>query len=217
MPGWAESRSSTVRSISPAPTRSTTDTATCATTRPARARSDREDPTVAPPSLSAAARPTRPGSAGSRPKSRPVRTPSPRPKTSTVPSSTRRSGRFPRGTMLALVLSPATERVAPARQGVVADRAVRLEVAVKEPGRFPGGWAYFDFGDGAAGVTARPMPPERCALPRGARGAGPRLRAVLSAAARRRRRCLADLQFERYSIGTRRTPYITIAQSETRP
>jgi len=71
--------------------------------------------------------------------------------------------------MLALVLSPATERVAPAQQGVFADRAVRLEVAVKEPGRFPGGWAYFDFGDGAAGVTARLMPPERCALPRGAR------------------------------------------------
>jgi hypothetical protein len=75
----------------------------------------------------------------------------------------RRSGRFPPGTMLALVMSPATERVAPARQGVFADRAVRLEVAVKDPGRFPGGWAYFDFGDGAPGVTARPLPPERCA------------------------------------------------------
>jgi Cytochrome P460 len=76
---------------------------------------------------------------------------------------TRRSGRFPAGTMLALVLAPATERVAPARQGVFADRAVRLEVAVKDPGRFPGGWAYFDFGAGEAGSTARPLPPERCA------------------------------------------------------
>jgi hypothetical protein len=75
----------------------------------------------------------------------------------------RRSGRFPPGTMLALVMSPATERVAPARQGVFADRAVRLEVAVKDPGRFADGWAYFDFGDGAPGVTARPLPPERCA------------------------------------------------------
>ncbi len=75
----------------------------------------------------------------------------------------RRSGRFPTGTMLALVIAPATERVAPARQGVFADRAVRLEVAVKDPARFPGGWAYFDFGDAAPAATARALPPERCA------------------------------------------------------
>jgi hypothetical protein len=76
---------------------------------------------------------------------------------------TRRSGRFPPGTMLALVLAPATARVAPARQGVFADRALRLEVAVKDPGRFPGGWAYFDFGAGQAGSTAQALPPARCA------------------------------------------------------
>jgi hypothetical protein len=76
---------------------------------------------------------------------------------------TRRSGRFPPGTMLALVLAPATERVAPARHGVFADRAIRLEVAVKDPGRFPGGWAYFDFGAAEPGSTARAFPPERCA------------------------------------------------------
>ena len=75
----------------------------------------------------------------------------------------RRTGRFPRGTMLALVMAPATERVAPARQGVFADRAVRLVVAVKDPERFPGGWAYFDFGAAEAGTTARAFPPERCA------------------------------------------------------
>jgi hypothetical protein len=75
----------------------------------------------------------------------------------------RRTGRFPRGTMLALVMAPATARVAPARQGVFADRVTRLEVAVKDPGRFPGGWAFFFFGAGVAGPTARAFPPERCA------------------------------------------------------
>jgi hypothetical protein len=74
-----------------------------------------------------------------------------------------RTGRFPRGTMLALVLAPAAERVAPAREGSFADRPVRLELAVKDPGRFPGGWAYFDFGAAPPGATARALPPERCA------------------------------------------------------
>ncbi|HKU61318.1 MAG TPA: cytochrome P460 family protein [Gemmatimonadales bacterium] len=76
---------------------------------------------------------------------------------------TRRSGRFPPGTMLALVLAPAAARVSPARQGVFADRATRLEVAVKDPARFPGGWGYFDFGAAEAGATARAIPAERCA------------------------------------------------------
>jgi hypothetical protein len=64
--------------------------------------------------------------------------------------------------MLALLLAPAGERVAPARDGLFADRPVRLEVAVKDPARFPGGWAYFDFGPAQPGATARPFPPERC-------------------------------------------------------
>jgi hypothetical protein len=75
----------------------------------------------------------------------------------------RRTGRFPRGTMLALVLAPAAERVAPARDGIFADRAVQLKLAVKDPERFPGGWAYFDFDAAPPGATARPLPPERCA------------------------------------------------------
>jgi hypothetical protein len=74
----------------------------------------------------------------------------------------RRTGRFPRGTMLALSLAPAGERVPPARDGVFADRAVQLKVAVKDPGRFPGGWAYFDFGAAPPGAIARPLPRERC-------------------------------------------------------
>jgi len=75
----------------------------------------------------------------------------------------RRTGRFPPGTMLALALAPAAARVPPARDGVFADRAAALKLAVKDPARFPGGWAYFDFGAAPAGATARALPPERCA------------------------------------------------------
>ena len=74
----------------------------------------------------------------------------------------RRTGRFPRGTMLALALSPAAARVPPARDGIFADRAVQLKVAVKDPPRFPGGWAYFDFDAAPPGATARALPRERC-------------------------------------------------------
>jgi hypothetical protein len=74
----------------------------------------------------------------------------------------RRTGRFPAGTMFALVAAPPAERTAPARRGLVADTPVGLELAVKDPARFPGGWAYFDFGDGASVAAARPLPRERC-------------------------------------------------------
>jgi hypothetical protein len=67
----------------------------------------------------------------------------------------RRTGRFPAGTMLALSL-------APARDGVFADRALQLKVAVKDPARFPGGWGYFDFDVAPPGATARALPQERC-------------------------------------------------------
>jgi hypothetical protein len=52
--------------------------------------------------------------------------------------------------------------VPPARDGVFADRALQLKVAVKDPARFPGGWAYFDFDAAPPGATARPLPRERC-------------------------------------------------------
>src|SRR5690349_4156838 len=74
----------------------------------------------------------------------------------------RRTGRFPTGTMLALSLAPAAARVPPARDGVFADRAEQLKVAVKDPARFPGGWGYFDFDVAPPGATARPLPQERC-------------------------------------------------------
>jgi hypothetical protein len=77
-------------------------------------------------------------------------------------AAVRRGGRFPPGTMLALSLAPAAARVPPARDGVFADRAVQLKLAVKDPARFPRGWAYFDFDSAPRGATARPLPRERC-------------------------------------------------------
>lgn len=75
----------------------------------------------------------------------------------------RRNGRFPPGTIFALVAAPPRARVAPARQGVYAEAPVRVELAVKDPARFTEGWAYFDFGAGVPGATARPLPSARCA------------------------------------------------------
>jgi len=75
----------------------------------------------------------------------------------------RRTGRFPDGTMLALVIRSPAARVAPARTGRVAGGLVGIEMAVKDTARFAGGWAYFDFGQRGPGASARPFPPERCA------------------------------------------------------
>lgn len=74
-----------------------------------------------------------------------------------------RTGRFPEGTMLALTLHSPRERVAPARQGLFEGERMRLEIALKDTRRYPGGWAYFDFGAGTTASPARPLPREACA------------------------------------------------------
>jgi hypothetical protein len=75
----------------------------------------------------------------------------------------RRSGGFPDGTMLALVIRSPAARTAPARGGQVAGALAAVEMAVKDSARFAGGWAYFDFGRRGAGAAARPLPRQRCA------------------------------------------------------
>jgi hypothetical protein len=72
-----------------------------------------------------------------------------------------RTGRFRSGTMLALAIRHPRRRVPPSRAGWTEGALAAMEVAVKDPRRFPGGWAYFDFG--AASDTARALPRERCA------------------------------------------------------
>ncbi len=71
-----------------------------------------------------------------------------------------RTRRFRDGTMLALSIRRPSHRVPPSRAGWTEGELAALELAVKDPGRFPGGWAYFDFGRDAA--TARALPASRC-------------------------------------------------------
>jgi hypothetical protein len=71
-----------------------------------------------------------------------------------------RTRRFPDGTMLALSIREPARRVPPSRVGWTEGSFAALELAVKDSGRFPGGWAYFDFGRDAA--TARALPATRC-------------------------------------------------------
>ena len=75
----------------------------------------------------------------------------------------RAEGRFPDGTMLALVIRSPARPGPPGRAGWVAGELGAVEVAVKDTARFAGGWGYFGFGRGGPGTTARPFPPERCA------------------------------------------------------
>jgi hypothetical protein len=71
-----------------------------------------------------------------------------------------RTGRFQPGTMLALSLHQPSRRVPPSRAGWSEGPFVSLQLAVKDPTRFPGGWAYFDCGRDAATATA--LSAERC-------------------------------------------------------
>jgi hypothetical protein len=75
----------------------------------------------------------------------------------------RRTGRFPDGTMLALVLRAPSAGTPPSRAGRFAGDLAAIEMAVKDTARYPGGWAYFDFGRGGPGSAARPFPSQRCA------------------------------------------------------
>jgi len=72
-----------------------------------------------------------------------------------------RTGRFQTGTMLALAIRRPERRVPPSRTGWTEGELAALELAVKDPSRFAGGWAYFDFGRGAEPAAA--LPPGRCA------------------------------------------------------
>jgi len=71
------------------------------------------------------------------------------------------TGHFREGTMLALAIRLPERRVPPSRTGWTEGELVTLEMAVKDESRFPGGWAYFDFG--RDGDSAAAIPRERCA------------------------------------------------------
>jgi hypothetical protein len=75
----------------------------------------------------------------------------------------RRTGSFPDGTMLALVIHEPRQKQSIAQGGYFQGAFSRLEVAVKDPSRSGASWAYYDFGAaGALYDSAEPLPQDRC-------------------------------------------------------
>jgi len=67
--------------------------------------------------------------------------------------------------MLALILQAIGTNALPARQGQFATDVHVIEMAVKDKGRVPEGWAYYQFGGPMAGgyrSTATPQPKASC-------------------------------------------------------
>ena len=75
------------------------------------------------------------------------------------------TGQFREGTMLALILQGIGTNATPARQGQFATEVHVIEMAVKDSGRVPEGWAYYAFGGPMMGgyrSTAAPQPKSSC-------------------------------------------------------
>jgi hypothetical protein len=75
------------------------------------------------------------------------------------------TGEFREGTMLALILQAIGTNALPARQGQFATDVHVIEMAVKDKGRVPEGWAYYQFGGPMAGgyqSAAAPQPKASC-------------------------------------------------------
>src|SRR5262245_13282838 len=75
------------------------------------------------------------------------------------------TGQFREGTMFALILQGIGTNALPARQGQFATDVHVIEMAVKDTGRVPEGWAYYPFGGPMAGgyrPTAAPQPKANC-------------------------------------------------------
>src|SRR3954463_5564726 len=72
-----------------------------------------------------------------------------------------RTGTFPDGTMFVLELYEAHEKTSPAKAGYFEGPRIALEASVKNRRRFPSGWAYFGFENGAR-ATATAFPEDRC-------------------------------------------------------
>jgi hypothetical protein len=73
-----------------------------------------------------------------------------------------RTGRFREKTMLAMTLYAPARKLHPATQGQFEGEFLAAEFALKDSERFPGGWAYFDFGTRGPGSRALAMPRDAC-------------------------------------------------------
>jgi hypothetical protein len=73
----------------------------------------------------------------------------------------KKTGEFPDGTTFVLAIHEARERGSILRGGFFEGAPEALEASVKDRARFPTGWAYFDFANGARPVAA-PFPDGQC-------------------------------------------------------
>lgn len=83
------------------------------------------------------------------------------------PSSYReyaKTGKFPDGTVMVLELARPEVKSEPGLQGSYQKDFVALEASVKDSTRFEGGWAYFNFTEGAGKLKAKadPFPQNAC-------------------------------------------------------
>jgi hypothetical protein len=69
-----------------------------------------------------------------------------------------RTGKFREKTMLAMTLYEPGQKVHPSKQGFFEGSFIAVEFALKDSQRYPGSWAYFNFGQGAPGSRSVAMP-----------------------------------------------------------
>jgi hypothetical protein len=73
-----------------------------------------------------------------------------------------RTGKFREGTMMAMTLFMPGQKVHPSKQGFFEGDFMALEVSLKDSARYPGSWAYFNFGMGAPASRALALPRQAC-------------------------------------------------------
>jgi hypothetical protein len=73
-----------------------------------------------------------------------------------------RTGRFREKTMMAMTLYEPGQKVHPSKQGFFEGDFIAIEFSLKDSERYPGSWAYFNFGKGAAGSRAIAAPRQGC-------------------------------------------------------
>jgi hypothetical protein len=73
-----------------------------------------------------------------------------------------RTGKFREGTMMAMTLYEPGQKVHPSKQGFFEGNFLAVEFSVKDGARYPGSWAYFNFGKGARGSRAVANPRQAC-------------------------------------------------------
>jgi hypothetical protein len=76
----------------------------------------------------------------------------------------KKSGKFPEGTMLVMEKMTAASQVSINQRGHFQDKAVGIEVALKDSSQYDEGWAYFNFirRDGSAAPSVKAFKKESC-------------------------------------------------------